>query len=357
MRVAQVTFTHHPLRGGADIYAEELSQLFREAGANITTFQCSMGVHQPGIVEIPVPRKLPPGRRFWLLSLYLLAYRKRLLSFDWILCHYPLYCLPLLGHPGLVGLSHGATWDCAPQKTVNRLKKKIAQVAFRKCPRFVANDTFFLREMGLNSPPGHRPFQEHLPGKWFLPNCADTDRFYPERGREPDPKAFLLPRNLYRNRGIHLAILALTEIPDQSLQLRIVGGPGDPGYEQELHQLVKERGLQNRVLFCGAIRWDRMRPIYCTAEITLIPSLCGEGTSLSALESMACRTPVVATQVGGLLDLPCLHVSPEPKALAQGIAEVLAHREEYAEQQYQRTLAEFNLKKWKETWLKVVGFL
>ena len=73
-----------------------------------------------------------------------------------------------------------------------------------------------------------------------------------------------------------------------------------------------------------------MRAVYSAARVTVIPSICGEGTSLSALESMACGTPVVATAVGGLPDLPAWLAEPNPEALSEAILRVLARRDEVA---------------------------
>ena len=48
---------------------------------------------------------------------------------------------------------------------------------------------------------------------------------------------------------------------------------------------------------------DEMNKAYQNADITLIPSLYSEGTSLSCIEAMACGNAVIATRIGGLSDL------------------------------------------------------
>ncbi|HEY3281969.1 MAG TPA: glycosyltransferase family 4 protein, partial [Armatimonadota bacterium] len=314
MRVAHVTYSYKPIRGGADAYLADLYGVLKAAGHDQTVFQRQAGVTDPEVAQLPTPARLSPGRQFWYLSVVLLAYRRSLYKFDRVIVHYPNYALPLWGHPGLVGLSHGVTWDCAPNSRASRLKRSIARRAFHQCSRFVANDSFFLREVGLPAQPGQRG--ELAPGRWLIPNAVDLSRFSPDGGSGKEP-VVLLPRNLYRNRGLHLGMEAFSQLPTRfsDYSLHIVGGDEDAGYRQELEALAAKLSLGNRVVFRGPTAHEVMPREYRRASLTLIPSLCGEGTSLSALESMACGTPVVATRVGGLPDLPCALAEPESGAL------------------------------------------
>jgi glycosyltransferase involved in cell wall biosynthesis len=87
--------------------------------------------------------------------------------------------------------------------------------------------------------------------------------------------------------------------------------------------------------------------------VTLIPSLCGEGTSLAALESMACGTPCVGTSVAGLLDLPVLHAEPEPRAIAHALAHALDARDALAARQREAVTRDYSLERWRASWLRV----
>lgn len=358
MRIAQITFHCFPVTGGADAYAAELARVLEKAGHKVTLYQRRVGGGGPGVRFLPTLPRLSPGRQFWLLSATLLAKTAELRQEDVLIAHYPNYALPLLWHPRIVGLSHGVTWDDAPHSWKARFKRGLARLAFRNCSAFVANDTFFLREMGLPIAPQENPFTEVGPGRWFIPNGVDLAHFCRGEGDADLQrlKPILVPRNLYRNRGIHLAIQAFSEFVREQPEthLIIVGGAGQPDYIGELHRLVDRLQLQDRVLFLGSVAWREMPKIYSSAELTLIPSLCGEGTSLSALESMACGTATIATTAGGLADLPTVHCPPTAEGLLQVMRQTYPARQQIAAIQQQAVRQRFSLDRWAAAWLQVV---
>lgn len=368
MKIAHVTFSYLPVRGGADAYLDDLRRMLAEAGHEQIVLQRAAsgpsrgrngsGVRDPSVLEIPLPGGLSPGRQFWLLTALLPLYRRVLAGMDRLIVHYPVYCLPLSWHPCLIGLSHGVTWDVGPLHAANRIKRGTARWAFRKASRFVANDTFFLREVGLVCPKGgFQPFAQAAQGRWYIPNCVDTGYFAPGGGQVEGRTDILVPRNLYRNRGVHLAIQAFALIRRDmpGARLVIAGGSGDAGYRQELEALAANLSLTDGVRFLGAVRRDAMRELYRGALLTLVTSIGGEGTSLAALESMACGTPVVATAVGGLPDLPCVLAEPTAEAIADGIRRVLSHRDEVAERQRAAVLDGFRIERWTSAWKEVVA--
>jgi glycosyltransferase involved in cell wall biosynthesis len=84
---------------------------------------------------------------------------------------------------------------------------------------------------------------------------------------------------------------------DVDAQLVLVGdGPERDRLEEQAHQL----GIQRRTLFAGYQR--DIAPYYELFDALLLPSR-NEGTPVVAIESLAARTPVVATRVGGVPDV------------------------------------------------------
>lgn len=360
MRVLQVTYSYKPLFGGADVYADELRHVLEADGLAVRVLQKPPAPTDPPDPAVLIyPRLFSVANAFWVQPLALPLMARALRRYDVIVCHYPNYCLPALLHPRVVGLSHGVFWDDHPSALRSRIKRAWARWAFRRCARYVANDTFFLREVGLDLPPGRDPFTEVAPGRWYVPNAVDTDRFSPgdPAGEPASLRPFVLvPRNIYWNRGVHLALTAFALCPDRPRDLRIViaGGEGEAAAVAAARDAVRSHGLEATVVFIGPRPRDELIGWYRAAELTVIPSLCGEGTSLAALESMACGTPVVSTDVGGLPDLPCVHARPEGDALAQALARVLGEREAHAAAQLAAVRAGFNLDLWAQAWRRIV---
>lgn len=107
-------------------------------------------------------------------------------------------------------------------------------------------------------------------------------------------------------KGIETLVRACAESQAKTqgnLRLVIVGGsePGTfDGRERErIEQLVKSVGLANQTVFVGRLGHDSLPLYYAAADVCVVPSHY-EPFGLVAIEAMACGTPVVASNVGGL---------------------------------------------------------
>jgi len=364
MQIAHVTYGYRPITGGGEVYLAQLYRVLEKAGHRQIVFQRPDGAESEELRVTPNPLRRLPGP-FWTQAAFLPLVGGELRKQDLIISHYPPYLLGaavargLRSRPPLVGISHGVFWDDRPGSFRSGLKRSLSWLAFRLARAYVANDTNFLRQMGLKIAPGEGAFSEVAPGVWFIPNAVDTRRF---RRTRPIPalkalNPILVPRNLFRNRGIHLAIAAFAEFhrAHQRTNLVIVGAASQPSYAARLRRQAFRLGLAARVVFRGHVSHKEMAAVYCSSQMTLIPSLCGEGTSLAALESMACGICTLSTNVAGLADLPTVKSPPTSAGLAAAMSRAWEQREALGQQQRTTVTRDFSFTRWRAAWLEVIA--
>lgn len=132
-------------------------------------------------------------------------------------------------------------------------------------------------------------------------------------------------------KGFDILLMSMASLDDSlGTTIVIVGGDVESDPEMaRLRDLSRTLGLEDRVIFTGAVSQDCLSMYYNAADVFVLPSYY-ESFGLVALEAMACGVPVIAGRVGGprsfiksgvtgyLIDRTC----PEP--FAQKL-EVLLH--------------------------------
>ncbi|MEM1831541.1 MAG: glycosyltransferase, partial [Desulfurococcaceae archaeon] len=101
-------------------------------------------------------------------------------------------------------------------------------------------------------------------------------------------------------KGTHILIKALAMLKKRGVKFTalLAGKVGPPSYEQYLNELIRRSGLLENVKLLGWIREEDVPYLYNAADVTVVPSY-SEGSPLVIPESLACGTPVIATDVGG----------------------------------------------------------
>lgn len=87
------------------------------------------------------------------------------------------------------------------------------------------------------------------------------------------------------------------EAADRPVYLLLVGKLSGDVFHlciDEVREIVRELGIEHRVLWPGFVPDDELRHLYCGALALALPSDC-EGFGLPAVEAAACGAPVVAT--------------------------------------------------------------
>ncbi len=132
-------------------------------------------------------------------------------------------------------------------------------------------------------------------------------------------------------KGLDRLIMAMTCLPHQRRpKLVIIGGDEHSQQEVErLRRLSAELEIADSVIFRGRIKHEELPRFYCAADVCVVPSYY-ESFGLVALESLACGTPVVATDVGNLRNIirqgetGYVVANNDPRLLADGISLLLS---------------------------------
>jgi teichuronic acid biosynthesis glycosyltransferase TuaC len=137
-----------------------------------------------------------------------------------------------------------------------------------------------------------------------LRNGVDLDVFRPvpqQVARESlgivDGRLLLSVGNLVPEKGHGLAIEALHLLPDT--RLAIVGEGPD---RKDLEQRAERLGVSDRVTFLPVRLQSELKWLYSAADVLILAST-REGWPNVLLEAMACGTPVVAANVGGVPEI------------------------------------------------------
>lgn len=134
----------------------------------------------------------------------------------------------------------------------------------------------------------------------MIPHGVDTDWFYPRDEQHPavdDEKTTLLyVGRLGARKGLDLALRALAEVDDESVEF-LIAGTGR--HEESLRELARELGIADRVRFLGYVPDEDLPVLYSSADVFVLPSRY-EGFGLVLLEAMACGTPVIGADAGGI---------------------------------------------------------
>jgi glycosyltransferase involved in cell wall biosynthesis len=153
--------------------------------------------------------------------------------------------------------------------------------------------------------------------KWFflkpkriktIYNGVDTDHFKPDAtakqrllNRYPQlsaKKIILFMSHVTPQKGLHLLLKVLPSLAmkENNVSLLVVGG-GD--FLEEAKEMAFHLGINNRVTFTGMLAIESLPDYINAADMFVLPTLRKEGLPLSILEAMACRIPVITTDIGG----------------------------------------------------------
>ena len=138
----------------------------------------------------------------------------------------------------------------------------------------------------------------------FLPSQEDRAALRDAWGIAPDRFVICMAGSLKGMKNPDTVLECLARMtPEENATLRpFLLLAGDGPMRSALERSVEEAGLQDRVRFLGQLPQDRIRDVL-EASDCYVSASDFEGTSLSLMEAMSHRLPIVASDVPGLRDM------------------------------------------------------
>ena len=308
------------ISGGAERYVCDLAQLIINAGYTPVLIQCGnylnegfwikefsnlivIGVNTTGENYLQIVNRIKSPK----LTIY-----SGCIEWDTINPHF----LSIL-------ISHGITWD-SPQYDADIFALK----------QFINLSNTFV-SVDTNTISWFRSTYSKsiaIEGKKmvYIPNYVDLNLYKPTNNQNKNLK-IIFPRRCSPERGFELMANVIPKILDmfKHVEFDFIGYAHTPEIKAIIQNLKHQYPQRVNHYVCKA---DDMVKVYQQADISVIPTLYSEGTSLSCIEAMACGNAVIATDVGGLPNLIInnyngLLISPDENSLEDAIIKLVEDKE------------------------------
>lgn len=115
--------------------------------------------------------------------------------------------------------------------------------------------------------------------------------------RKGDRLIFCFAGSLIHHKGVHVLVEAFKEISSRNVVLKIFGSGPDQTYVNRLFDLA--RG-DTRIEFHDAFQEEEVGDILSNVDVVIVPSLWYENYPLILHEALACHTPALVSNAGGM---------------------------------------------------------
>lgn len=132
-----------------------------------------------------------------------------------------------------------------------------------------------------------------------IPNFVDTSVFFPEDKKKQNDKVVIFSGALDKRKGIEILLEAWKDVQQVFPQWKLLI-LGDGLMKTSLIMQAETLGITKSTVFAGHVHNvpDHLRK----ADLFVLPSI-QEGLPNSLLEAMGCELPVVASRIGGVVDV------------------------------------------------------
>jgi glycosyltransferase involved in cell wall biosynthesis len=154
--------------------------------------------------------------------------------------------------------------------------------------------------------------------------------------RRNDPAVLLFSGRLIQRKGIDYLLRALPRILERRPVTLFITGEGDR--KAEWQELASRLALGDHVRFLGFVSAAKLAELYRTCDVYVHPAVYDdkndtEGLGVSLIEALANSCPVVASRVGGIVDViehertGLLVSEKDPAAIAAAVLRLLEDRD------------------------------
>ncbi len=321
MRILMVNAFFHPYQGGTEKCVLELSKRMAENHeVHVITSRLpdtskkdtykGIKIHRlPSKVIEDLPDPLPPPYPYTPgLTLQL---RKKVKEIDPDIIHthnrfFPKWNAPqlfrtLFNKPVFMTL-HNAQTQGIDKKTDffgQLYDNTLGKIIMKKADLLIGNSKDTLNRTAPNNMPEEK--------KKVIYNGIDTSKYQPTHEHDIKnelevDKYTLTVSRLVKQKGLEYMVKALPKIIEESnvdsnRYKHVVIGQGPE--KENLKELAEELGVSENLHFTGFVPEEKMTDYYTQANAFILPSLY-EPFGIVLVESMACETPVIATDAGGI---------------------------------------------------------
>ncbi len=311
LRIAHVTATFPPYRGGTGNVCYHNARELARRGHEVHVFTAAM----PGLA----PRESSYGINVHRLrpivqvgnAPVLPGLMQALRGFDLLHLHYPFFggeitalAAALNRTPLVITYHQDVFLEGLIGAVATTMRHTVGRLALRSAARLLFTSYDYGRASYV------RPMLHgriHLIDE--LPNGVDATRFQPSDGdtelrarhhlAEHDQVAMIVAGldKAHYFKGVQVFLAALSQLPPHVKGLVVGDGDLRRSYERSAAAL----GLDGRVIFAGRVSEELLPRYYQMADVTVLPSVTmGEAFGLVLVESLACGTPVVASNIPGV---------------------------------------------------------
>lgn len=165
------------------------------------------------------------------------------------------------------------------------------------------------------------------------------------------PLILFTVRNLVPRMGLENLVKTIPILQEKGIHASLfIAGQGI--LKEKLLVLINRLGLDDDVKLCGFLSQQMLLKYYQMADFFILPTIELEGFGLVTIESMACATPVLATPIGGTVEIlsgfdqSFLFKNITPQTMADLISEKFFYYKNKPEEYKQLTI---NVRKFVET--------